>query len=78
MAKTVPHPVLRSREAARLGQDGEIVIRGTFTHHLQFIKWGKAEVSVRGWPALEGGTAKRAWIKDYSDHGPLYVEVLEP
>ena len=30
MTKTVPHRVRRSRGAARFGQDGEIVIRGTF------------------------------------------------
>jgi hypothetical protein len=31
MTKTVSYPLRRSRRAARLGQDGEMVIRGTFT-----------------------------------------------
>jgi hypothetical protein len=31
MTKAVPSPVRRSCRAARFGEDGEIVIRGTFT-----------------------------------------------
>ncbi len=36
---------------------------------------GKAEVDVRGWPALGTPSAQGSWINKYSDHGLLYLEV---
>jgi endonuclease/exonuclease/phosphatase family metal-dependent hydrolase len=45
--------------------------------HLKFRKFGAMEVTVRGWPK-EPTTAKQdAWIKQYSDHGFLFLEVRE-
>ncbi len=46
--------------------------------HLELKKWGGADVSVRGWPALPDDGARKQWIKDYSDHGLLYFEVQGP
>lgn len=42
--------------------------------HLKFKKFGTAEVDLRGWPQLSG-SARDQWIKDYSDHALLYLEV---
>lgn len=43
----------------------------------QFNKTGgeKADVSVRGWVNKTTNTEKDKWIKDYSDHSLLYLEV---
>ncbi len=35
----------------------------------------QAGVSVHGWPTLDGDDAKRAWVKELSDHALLYGEV---
>lgn len=37
----------------------------------------QAEVTVQGWPKL-AGQAKVNWIRDHSDHGLLYLEILQP
>ncbi len=36
---------------------------------------GKAEVDVRGWTNQPTLAAKDKWIKDFSDHSLLYLEV---
>jgi len=43
----------------------------------QFSKTGgeKADVSVRGWVNAKSNTEKDKWIKDYSDHSLLFLEV---
>jgi endonuclease/exonuclease/phosphatase family metal-dependent hydrolase len=48
--------------------------------HLKFKMFnrpdgGKAEVDVRGWVNQTTPAAKDKWIKDYSDHSLLYLEV---
>ncbi|MBZ5497808.1 MAG: endonuclease/exonuclease/phosphatase family protein [Acidobacteriia bacterium] len=43
--------------------------------HLRFAQFGGQDVSVRGWPEQPTDQAKGVWIKDYSDHGLLYLEV---
>jgi exonuclease III len=43
--------------------------------HLKFKQIGGADIDVRGWPALDTETAQSAWIKSYSDHGLIYLEV---
>jgi hypothetical protein len=43
--------------------------------HLKFKLFGKAEVSVRGWPKESTALKQDNWIRDYSDHGLLYFEV---
>jgi endonuclease/exonuclease/phosphatase family metal-dependent hydrolase len=43
--------------------------------HLSFKQFKGASVDVRGWPALDTVGKQDAWIKDYSDHGLLYLEV---
>lgn len=35
----------------------------------------KAEVDVRGWTSQSTAAAKDKWIKDFSDHGLLYLEL---
>lgn len=37
---------------------------------------GEGEVDVRGWADLAGTAARDQWIKDFSDHCLLYLEVL--
>ncbi|MDD4052646.1 MAG: hypothetical protein PHR28_12210 [candidate division Zixibacteria bacterium] len=46
-------------------------------NHLKFRLFGDAEITVRGWPQETTDQEKDAWIKDYSDHGLLYLEVHE-
>lgn len=43
--------------------------------HLTFKAYAGTDVDVRGWPALATATQQDAWIKQYSDHGLLYLEV---
>jgi hypothetical protein len=43
--------------------------------HLQFRAFNGTEVSVRGWTQEETPAAKDEWIKNYSDHCLLYLEV---
>jgi exonuclease III len=45
--------------------------------HLQFRDFGGAEVSVRGWPAEDTPAKQGNWIKNYSDHALMYMEVLK-
>ena len=50
------------------------------SEHLKFkefdkIGGGKADVSVRGWVNKVTNAEKNKWIKDYSDHSLLYLEV---
>jgi hypothetical protein len=45
--------------------------------HLAFRSFSGADVSVRGWPQ-KAGTARKTWIKRYSDHALLYFEVQVP
>jgi endonuclease/exonuclease/phosphatase family metal-dependent hydrolase len=46
--------------------------------HLKFRSFEAAEVDVQGWAKERTTTAKNAWIKRFSDHSPLYFEVLKP
>ena len=46
--------------------------------HLQFRRFGGAEVSVRGWPKLATREERLAWVRRYSDHGLLFFEVQKP
>mgnify|MGYP001278006541 CR=1 FL=1 len=43
--------------------------------HLMFRKFGDADVAVRGWPKELTVAKQDKWIRDYSDHGLLYLEV---
>lgn len=43
--------------------------------HLQFKKFSGEDISLRGWPEEPNNQAKGAWIKKYSDHALLYLEV---
>jgi exonuclease III len=43
--------------------------------HLNFKQIGGADIDVRGWPALGSESEQDAWIKSYSDHGLIYLEV---
>jgi len=48
--------------------------------HLQFKQFDKtggekADVSVRGWVNATSNSEKNKWIKDYSDHSLLFLEV---
>jgi exonuclease III len=43
--------------------------------HLKFKQIGGADIDVRGWPKLGTPAQQGDWIKQYSDHGLLYLEV---
>lgn len=43
--------------------------------HMQFTKFGEADVAVRGWPELDDEQARRDWVTRFSDHALLYFEV---
>lgn len=43
--------------------------------HLRFKKFNGADVAVRGWIEAATGAAKNSWIRNYSDHSLLYLEV---
>jgi len=45
------------------------------SQHLEFKPFGDADIDVRGWPALDTESERADWIKSYSDHGLLYLEV---
>ena len=50
------------------------------SEHLMFKQFnkigsGKADVSVRGWVDAKTNAEKDKWIKDYSDHSLLFLEV---
>ncbi len=43
--------------------------------HLKFKKFGASDVTVKGWPKEPTPAAKKDWIKKFSDHGLLHLEV---
>lgn len=43
--------------------------------HLAFKQFAGADVSVRGWPKEPTPAAQDAWIRDFSDHALLVLEV---
>ena len=45
--------------------------------NMAFKSFGEASVSVRGWVDEETSAGKDEWIRDYSDHALLYLEVHE-
>jgi hypothetical protein len=45
------------------------------SNHLTFKQFDSADVDVRGWAELKTDAEKVAWIKKYSDHSLLYMEV---
>jgi exonuclease III len=45
------------------------------SEQLNFRQIGGADIDVRGWPALGSTSLQAEWIKKYSDHGLLYLEV---
>ena len=45
------------------------------SEQLKFRQIGGADIDVRGWPALDNPSEQASWIKNYSDHGLLYLEV---
>ncbi|MDH4273053.1 MAG: endonuclease/exonuclease/phosphatase family protein [Candidatus Aminicenantes bacterium] len=45
------------------------------SEQLKFRQIGGADIDVRGWPALGSTNQQAEWIKKYSDHGLLYLEV---
>ena len=45
------------------------------SEQLKFKQIGGADIDVRGWPALDCTSLQADWIKEYSDHGLLYLEV---
>lgn len=44
-------------------------------NHLRFKSFGGADVSVRGWPKEPTIAKQDTWIRRYSDHALLYLEI---
>ena len=42
--------------------------------HLAFRQFVGSDIDVRDWPSL-AKNKQAAWIKSFTDHGPLYLEV---
>ena len=48
------------------------------TANLKFTKFGGQEVDVRGWPKLQNDKKKWSqWVRDFSDHGLVYFELVQ-
>ena len=45
------------------------------SEQLEFKKVEGADIEVKGWPEYESTSDQANWIKQYSDHGLLYLEV---
>ncbi len=45
--------------------------------NIKFRKFSNAEVDVRGWVNFDTDSDKVKWIKSYSDHSLLYLEILK-
>jgi endonuclease/exonuclease/phosphatase family metal-dependent hydrolase len=43
--------------------------------HLAFRQFAGADVTVRGWPKEKTPAKQDVWIRDFSDHGLLFLEV---
>lgn len=59
------------RDASGLRSDLDHVVAAD---HLQFRRFGSAEVDVRGWPGVPEA-AQPQWLRDFSDHALLFFEV---
>lgn len=44
---------------------------------MTFKAFGGAEVTVLGWPKEPTAAAQDKWVREFSDHGCLFVEVQE-
>lgn len=44
--------------------------------HLKFKNFSGSEVKLVGWPEMTNAKDKDKWIKEYSDHALLYMEVM--
>ncbi|HET7537982.1 MAG TPA: endonuclease/exonuclease/phosphatase family protein [Candidatus Didemnitutus sp.] len=81
--------VAKKRKMVRLKKDapatwwngpGTSIAAGDLDHvvaadHLVFKNFGGAQINVRGWTEEPSPAAQTAWIKKYSDHSPIYLEV---
>jgi len=47
------------------------------SEHLEFKGFSGADVTVRGWPEEQTEAKQDRWIRDFSDHGLLYLEVQQ-
>jgi hypothetical protein len=60
------------RSKGKLRSDLDHVVAA---EHLEFKRFGHAEVDVRGWPTLASDADQQKWNADFSDHALLYFEV---
>ena len=72
LAKSAPHTWTNGSASK--------IPRGNLDHvvaadHMKFRSFGGAEVDVRGWPQLATAAEQDKWVRDYSDHAMLYLEV---
>lgn len=72
LEKTAPHTWWNGLDSDYAPSDLDHVVAA---EHLDFRSFDGADVDVRGWPTLETSEAQDQWIREYSDHALLYVEV---
>ena len=72
LTKTHPHTWWNGPRSRYKPSDLDHVVAST---HLRFKRTKGADIDVRGWPQLETLGEQGVWIKDYSDHGLLFLTV---
>lgn len=72
LTKNHPHTWWNGPKSRYKPADLDHVVAST---HLQFKQVGTADIDVRGWPAIATSKEQGAWIKEYSDHGLLFLTV---
>lgn len=73
LAKDMPHTWWNGKTGKLKPSDLDHVVA---SEHLRFIGNNGADVAVRGWPLLPK-SQQSDWIREYSDHGLLYLEVAK-
>lgn len=72
LTKNHPHTWWNGPRSRYKPADLDHVVAST---HLEFKRVGGADIDVRGWPQLATSKEQGVWIKNYSDHGLLFLTV---
>ena len=72
LTKNRPHTWWNGPKSRYKPADLDHVVAST---HLRFKRVKGADIDVRGWPKLATPEEQGAWIKEYSDHGLLFLTV---
>jgi exonuclease III len=75
LAKDRPHTWWNGSKGKYAPADLDHVVS---SDNLAFKKFSAADVTVKGWPSLGSVTQQDSWIRRFSDHGLLLLEVQSP